>query len=47
MQCVKCKAEMTKKGVMQSGNSKYQGWKCPKCHAETSQALGLIGGMPK
>lgn len=47
MQCTKCKVEMTKKGVLQSGNSRYEQWQCTKCWAETNRALGPVGGIPK
>ena len=47
MLCDHCKKEMTKKNVYESGNSKYQRWFCALCRTEKSQALGLVGGMPK
>ena len=47
MQCKTCKNEMAKKDVMHSGNARYQRWFCATCRKDTSEALGIVGGMPK
>ena len=40
--CGKCRGHMIKKGIMESGNSKYQLFKCEKCGVEVMRALGVI-----
>ncbi|HLG24494.1 MAG TPA: hypothetical protein VI564_06210 [Candidatus Nanoarchaeia archaeon] len=40
-QCKKCKANMHKKGVMQSGNSKYEIYICNECGSEEMKAISV------
>lgn len=47
MQCAKCKKEMEKQSVYTSGNARYQRYRCTGCWSEKSEALGIVGGMPK
>ncbi len=47
MQCEKCKKEMEKQATYQSGNSTFQRFRCKTCWTEKSQAIGIVGGMPK
>jgi len=39
--CKKCKEKMTKKGVINSGNSRYEVYKCDECGHEEMKAVGL------
>jgi hypothetical protein len=39
--CKKCKEKMHKKGVLQSGNSKYEVYKCDECQAEEMRAVSV------
>lgn len=39
--CDKCKAIMAKKGIMDSGNSKFDVYKCPKCHDQKMVCQGI------
>ena len=39
MDCVKCKVEMKKGTKLNSGNTTFQEWVCPKCNAKTMKAL--------
>ncbi|MFH1064437.1 MAG: hypothetical protein V1729_05125 [Candidatus Woesearchaeota archaeon] len=39
--CSECDGELIKDGVMHSGNSKYQVYKCNKCGKEKMECLGL------
>ena len=41
MNCKKCESLMTKKHIMNSGNSKYQIYECPKCGEESMNCMGL------
>ena len=40
MLCERCKKKMTKKGMLNSGNTKYDIWKC-ECGSEKLVALGV------
>jgi len=41
-QCPKCKgAKMFKKGMLQSGNSKYDVYNCEQCGAEQMKAISV------
>jgi len=37
---------MEKKNEFESGNIKFQRYKCSGCYTESEKALGLAGGMP-
>ena len=41
MLCVKCKTEMTKTGVSDSGNAKYVTYRCGGCRAEKTVCIGV------
>jgi hypothetical protein len=40
--CKKCNKVMLKKGVIQSGNSKYELYRCNECGNEEMRAIGLV-----
>jgi len=39
--CKKCNEKMLKKGMIQSGNSKYDLYKCNECGAEDMRAISI------
>ena len=39
--CEKCDEKMSKKGVIQSGNSKYELYCCSECGHEEMKAIGV------
>ena len=39
--CGKCDEKMHKKGIIQSGNSKYEVYLCNECGAEEMKAIGV------
>ncbi|GEM_PF-1418136 len=39
--CKKCAEKMHKKGIIQSGNSKYELYKCNECGGEEMKAIGV------
>jgi len=39
--CSKCDEKMHKKGVIQSGNSKYEVYHCDECGKEEMKAIGV------
>ena len=39
--CKKCDEKMHKKGIIQSGNSKYEVYRCNECGAEEMKAIGV------
>ncbi|MBI2558656.1 hypothetical protein HYW20_05005 [Candidatus Woesearchaeota archaeon] len=39
--CGKCGEKMIKKGVIQSGNSKYDVYRCNECGQEDMKAIGV------
>ena len=39
--CKKCDEKLTKKGVIQSGNSKYDLYHCNECGNEEMKAIGV------
>lgn len=39
--CKKCHEKMHKKGVIQSGNSKYEVYRCNECGHEEMKAIGV------
>ncbi|MEK6983376.1 MAG: hypothetical protein AABX33_02285 [Nanoarchaeota archaeon] len=39
--CKKCDEKMMKKGVIQSGNSKYDVYRCNECGNEEMKAIGV------
>jgi transcription elongation factor Elf1 len=39
--CEKCRSEMLKKGIMNSGNSKYNVFRCKNCGNEKLVAVGV------
>ena len=41
MKCKNCGEQMESKGLMHSGNSKYQIWKCKACDKEDMECIGL------
>ncbi|MBW2967698.1 zf-TFIIB domain-containing protein [Candidatus Woesearchaeota archaeon] len=41
MKCPKCGESMGQGGVMRSGNSKFQIYKCESCGHEEMECLGL------
>lgn len=41
MECKTCGETMIQKGIIHSGNSKYQIWKCEACNREDMQCIGL------
>ncbi|MEM0231095.1 MAG: hypothetical protein QXW00_03020 [Candidatus Woesearchaeota archaeon] len=41
VKCEKCGAQMTKKGMLQSGNAKYERYVCEKCGNTFLKCIGL------
>ena len=41
IKCEKCGSQMIKKGLMQSGNAKYERYVCDKCGNVTLKCIGL------
>ena len=41
IKCEKCDEKMMKKGVIQSGNSKYNLYRCNECGSEQMKAIGV------
>lgn len=41
VKCKKCDEKMMKKGVIQSGNSKYEVYRCNECGHEEMKAVGV------
>ncbi|MBS3105229.1 hypothetical protein J4234_03165 [Candidatus Woesearchaeota archaeon] len=41
MNCKKCDEKLMKKGIIQSGNSKYEVYKCNECGHEEMKAIGV------
>jgi len=41
VKCDKCGAPMTKRGILQSGNAKYERYVCEKCGNTTLKCIGL------
>ena len=41
IKCKKCDEKMHKKGVLQSGNSKYEVYRCNECGDEQMKAIGV------
>ncbi|MDP3766248.1 MAG: hypothetical protein Q8R04_07080 [Nanoarchaeota archaeon] len=41
VKCKKCDEKMMKKGVIQSGNSKYDLYRCNECGHEEMKAIGV------
>ncbi|MDP6648443.1 MAG: hypothetical protein QGH34_03555 [Candidatus Woesearchaeota archaeon] len=41
VKCKKCDKNMSKKGIMQSGNSKYEIYHCEYCGNEEMKAIGI------
>ena len=39
--CKKCNEKMKKKGMIQSGNSKYELYHCNECGREDMKAIGV------
>jgi hypothetical protein len=39
--CNKCKGQMKKKGVMISGNTRYNEYECIKCGNKMLKAIGI------
>ena len=39
--CKKCNEKMVKKGIIQSGNSKYEVYNCIECGHEEMKAIGV------
>ena len=39
--CKKCNEKMRKKGMIQSGNSKYELYLCNECGSEEMKAIGV------
>ncbi|MEK6943531.1 MAG: hypothetical protein AABX00_05700 [Nanoarchaeota archaeon] len=39
--CKKCDEKMLKKGMIQSGNSKYDLYRCNECGAEDMRAISI------
>ena len=39
--CKKCDEKMHKKGMLQSGNSKYEVYRCNECGNEEMKAIGV------
>jgi len=44
LKCKKCHESMYKKGIMQSGNSKYEVYRCNECGHEEMKAIGVNPG---
>ena len=41
LMCKKCNEKMIKKGMIQSGNSKYDLYKCNECGTEEMKAISV------
>ena len=41
VKCRKCNENMMKRGIIQSGNSKYDLYRCDECGAEEMKAIGV------
>ena len=41
IKCKKCDEKMIKKGIIQSGNSKYDLYRCNECGAEEMRAISV------
>ena len=41
LKCKQCHEKMPKKGVIQSGNSKYELYRCNECGNEEMKAIGV------
>ncbi len=41
MKCKHCDEKMYKKGIIQSGNSKYEVYRCNECGHEEMKAIGI------
>ena len=41
LMCKKCDEKMSKKGLIQSGNSKYDVYRCNECGHEEMKAIGV------
>ena len=41
LKCKKCDEKMMKKGIIQSGNSKYDIYRCNECGHEEMKAIGV------
>jgi rubredoxin len=41
MICPKCKTEMKKGSKLNSGNSTFYEWVCPKCNNKVMKAVGV------
>ena len=44
MKCKHCDEKMMKKGIIQSGNSKYEVYHCNECGHEEMKAVGVNPG---
>jgi len=44
LSCKKCREKMMKKGIIQSGNSKYELYRCNECGNEEMKAIGVNPG---
>jgi len=40
--CEKCNVAMTKKGLIQSSNTKYELWACKQCGNEEMKAINVL-----
>ena len=41
-ECPKCGGKVVQGGVIKSGNSQYQIWKCEACDHEKMECIGLL-----
>ena len=41
IKCTHCDEKMSKKGIIQSGNSKYEVYRCNECGHEEMKAIGI------
>ena len=41
IKCEKCNENMRKKGIIQSGNSRYEVYRCNECGIEEMKAIGV------
>gem|GEM_PF-2349767 len=39
--CAKCKSELKKGNILNSGNTIFQEWICPKCNTKSMKAVGV------
>ena len=44
LKCKHCDEKMHKKGIIQSGNSKYEVYRCNECGHEEMKAIGVNPG---